>query len=285
MRCACRPRSPAARHDLFGPKLRSRQGWQLGLGHDVPLIDDAPRKLDLVLDAQRYGRLDTLPVSQNADTEIRTLTELSAELRWRELRRWLGAVDHECGVAADTRLTPSRAGGRWTPQWQTGLDLGRPLPWRHAALWWRGDVGVGGGRREDLLGDFYFGGFGNNRVDRGEAQRYREPGSLPGFGLDALVARRYVRQQVELLLPRRLFDATGVPDLHATWLRPQVFATALWTDPGRPEAQRRASIGAQLDLRLGVPHGFEMLVSVGAATGFGPDRRPGGEWMLSPRVM
>jgi hypothetical protein len=77
-----------------------------------------------------------------------------------------------------------------------------------------------GGDAADPQARFYCGAFGNNRIDNGPVPRYRETAALPGFGIDELSGRRFVRQPLELVLPRALFDAAAVPDLHATWLRP-----------------------------------------------------------------
>lgn len=269
--------------DFFGPTRRARKGWQVGLGYDEPLIVDTPRRLDLRVDFARYGRLDTLPGAQNAAAAGSALTTAEFGLKYRHLRRSLGAVDDERGVAADALLA-LRRGDRYAPQLQGGVDLGFALPLPHLSLWSRTAAGVSGGPRDDSLSAFYFGAFGNNRVDNGTVQRYREPGSMPGFSIDAIAARSFVRQQAELLLPPVVFESAGVPDLFVNWLRPQLFATALWADPGRPERARYGSVGAQVDLRLGVLHWYEMFLSAGYGAGFTGSRRSGGEWMLSLKI-
>jgi hypothetical protein len=83
-----------------------------------------------------------------------------------------------------------------------------------------------------------------------------------------------------------VFEAVGVPALHLTWLRPAVFATALWTDP--EDAGRRrdfADVGAQLDLRFTLLHWYDMTLSLGYAGGFQGGRRSGSEWMISLKIM
>ena len=39
---------------------------------------------------------------------------------------------------------------------------------------WRNALGGSTGDRDDPLANFFFGGFGNNYVDHGDAKRYRE---------------------------------------------------------------------------------------------------------------
>ena len=60
-------------------------------------------------------------------------------------------------------------------------------------------------------------------------QRYREPGSLPGFEIDEVSARSYVRQMLELNLPPSVFQSLGRPGLYLQSMRPAVFAAGLWT--------------------------------------------------------
>ncbi|MBT9487670.1 MAG: hypothetical protein IV093_09195 [Rubrivivax sp.] len=272
-------------YDLFGPTKRSRKGLALQLGHDLPLIHELPRRMDLRLDLSRYTGIDTLPGAQNTASSGSTLTTAELGLKYSHLRRSLGAVDDEKGIAAQGALMLQHAQGRLTPQLQGSVDLGWSLPWRHAALWSRTAAGASRGSADNPLANFYFGGFGNNRVDNGPVQRYREPGALPGFEIDAVSGRSFVRQQLDLLLPRVLFASAGVPDLHATWLRPQLFAAALWTEPGRASARRYGTVGAQVDLRLGLLHWYELVLSAGYATGFTGGQRTGSEWMLSLKVM
>lgn len=272
-------------YDLFGPTQRSRKGWKAQLGYDQPLIQETPRRLDLRLDLTRYTAIDTLPGAQTAAAGSSTLTTAELGLKFSDMRRSLGAVDDEKGVAADALLALRSAKGQVTPQLQGGVDLGFALPWPHASLWSRTAAGASQGDRSNTLANFYFGGFGNNWVDNGRVQRYREPLSLPGFDIDAILGQSFLRQQIELQLPRLLFESVGVPDLHLTWLRPQLFATALWTDPGRRERSRYASLGAQVDLRLGVLHWYEMVLSVGYAAGYSARQRAASEWMLSLKIM
>lgn len=62
-------------------------------------------------------------------------------------------------------------------------------------------------------------------------QRYREPGSLPGFEIDEVSARSYVRQMLELNLPPTVFQSLGRPGLYLQSMRTVVFAAGLWTEP------------------------------------------------------
>ena len=71
------------------------------------------------------------------------------------------------------------------------------------------------GDRDDPLANFFFGGFGNNYVDNGEAKRYREVLSMPGFEIDAIGGRTFAKSMLEWNLPPLRFESLG----HAGVLR------------------------------------------------------------------
>ena len=77
------------------------------------------------------------------------------------------------------------------------FNFGVPLPLPHSSLWSRTAAGIGNGSRNSTLANFYFGGFGNNYVDNGSVQRYREFCALPGFAIDEVSGLNFVRQMVE----------------------------------------------------------------------------------------
>jgi hypothetical protein len=109
---------------------------------------------------------------------------------------------------------------------------------------------------------------------------------LPGFEIDQVSGLNFVRQMVEWNLPPVFFESIGMPSFHAAWLRPAVFATALWTDVANPaHRQNYASIGAQGDLRFSVLHYYDMTLSVGYAVGIQSGKRAGSEWMISLKIM
>jgi hypothetical protein len=136
------------------------------------------------------------------------------------------------------------------------------------------------------VANFYFGGFGNNYVDGGPEKRYREYGSLPGFGIDEISGQSFVREMVEWNLPPIVFESAGAPGFYLNWLRPAVFAAGLWTDPGNSSLRKdHASLGTQVDLRFHVLHRNDMTLSFGFAVGFQNSRRAGDEWMISLKIL
>ncbi len=175
------------------------------------------------------------------------------------------------------------------PQLRGSLDVGFALPLPNASVWLRGAAGISGGDRDIASANFYFGGFGNNYVDSGSVKRYREYYALPGFELNSVAGQRFARATAEFNAPPVVFESVGVPGFHATWLRPSLFASGLWTSvtngASAGQANKHSSFGAQADLRVSVFHWSEVTLSVGYAFGFESTRRKGNEFMISLKIL
>ena len=276
----------ASFYDLFGPTLRGRRGFAATLGYEDDLLYAATRRLQWRSKLAVYTGLDALPGSQNVLAGDSRLLNAETGLYYKDLRRSLGALDDEKGIVASGVVTLGRSGGRVVTQPVLRLDAGTPVAgWPYASVWSRTAVGATAGSDSLAIARHYFGAFGNNRVDDGLVQRYREPGSMPGFAIDALSGRSYVRQLVELNLPPTVLESIGSPGLHAQSLRPTLFAASLWTDPGTAARQRYTSLGTQADLRVSMLHWYSMTLSVGWAAGWQGARRAGSEWMVSLKLL
>ena len=128
--------------------------------------------------------------------------------------------------------------------------------------------------------------FRNNYVDNGEAKRYREVLSMPGFEIDALNGRSFVKGMLELNLPPIRFEALGSPGFYGSWIRPALFTTALVTNPDSPRDKVEAfNVGLQFDLQLHVLNRLPMMLSLGYARGFEGDGHGEDEIMLSLKVL
>jgi hypothetical protein len=90
---------------------------------------------------------------------------------------------------------------------------------------------------------------------------------------------------LEANLPPAVFESVGTPAFHLTWLRPAVFASVLWTDPGSSRSTDYRNVGAQVDLSFSVLHWYPMTLSFGYAVGYRGSRRAGDEWMVSLKVL
>jgi len=273
-------------YDLFGPTKKSRKGFGAKVGYDNTLIYDEPRRLDLKTDIAFYDKIDALPDYQNVDATFDRLVTAEVALRYKNLRRSLGAVDDEKGISWEVNLSANHVNGDTIPQLRGGFDFGFPLLVDHSSFWLRSAAGVADGDRRDPFANFFFGGFGNNYVDSGSIKRYREHYAMPGFGINELSGRTFAKTMAELNLPPRIFESVGTPSFYLAWLRPALFASTLWTDPRDSRLRRDfSSLGAQVDLRFTVLHWYEMTLSAGYAVGYRGSRRAGDEFMISLKIL
>ena len=273
-------------YDLFGPTKRSREGYSGYVEYERPLIYDPPEKLSLVARLAYFGDLDALPGFQNVDSPTDKLGEAEVGLNYRYPRGSAGRVDDETGHLWSVLAHLYEADGEVTPGVFGQFDVGWPLRLSHSSIWLRTGAGVSSGDRDDPLANAYFGGFRNNYVDNGEAKRYRELLSMPGFEIDALNGRSFVKGMVEWNLPPLRFEKLGQPGLYGKWVRPAVFGTALVTNPDAASERVDAyNAGLQFDLQLHVLHRLPMMLSFGYAHGFGGRGTGEDEFMLSLKVL
>lgn len=272
-------------YDLFGPTKLSRKGYAARIGYDRAIIFDLPRRLDVKSEIAVYDQVDALPNFQNVQATFDRLATAEVGLFYSLRRKSLGAVDDESGIAWEMVLDGTAVHDAFIPQTRGGVEFGFPLL-PHSSLWLRSAAGVSGGDRGDPFASFYFGGFGNNYIDRRPVERYRAYDSFPGFALDQIGGHDFARQMIEVRLPPMVFEKIGTPALHLAWLRLELFASTLWTDLGYSRLHDHdASTGAQVDLRFSLLHWYETTLSAGYAAGFRGWQRAGDEWMISLKIL
>jgi hypothetical protein len=272
-------------YDLFGPTERSRAGDAMIVAYRRSLIYDPPSQLDLDVEAAYYTGLDTLPAAQEVQTQFDTLGTVSANLHYTNTTRSLGAVDHEKGWRWDVGVEADRANGETYPSIHAGLDFGVPLPLNNASAWLYTAAAAVGGDEDSALSSFYLGAFGNNYVDDREVKRYREFDSFPGFDINEIDARTFIRSVAEINLPPVRFEDIGIPSLFLSSMRPALFAGALEADPVIGDRRSLQTIGVQTDWNLTIAHRLPMVLSLGYAEGFEDGERQGSEVLVSLKIM
>ena len=273
-------------YDLFGPVETSLKGDAVIAGYKRVLIYDDPRHLDFDGSVAYYKGLDTVPGNQNVATSATDLFVAKAGLKYTNFRASQNSVDNERGFGWNIDTTLLSGAGRQVPKLRAGFDAGFILPWAHSSLWLYSAAGYSGGKRGDNLASFYFGGFHNNYVDKGEPKRYRQFDSFPGFDIDEVGGKSFVKSTLEWNLPPIRFEEVGVPGFYLGWIRPALFAGLLVTDPGQATYRRSVrDVGGQVDLRFNVLNRFPMTLSLGYALGFAAGGKTGDEWMLSLKIL
>ncbi|RPI20960.1 MAG: hypothetical protein EHM61_25885 [Acidobacteria bacterium] len=273
-------------YDLFGPTKTSRKGYSAGVEKKTHLLYDEPsRFMDYTLNANFYGGLERLPEYQNVSANYDKLLTFGGIFNYQYLTKSLGAVDNEKGYQFQVISKNNWVSGNFFPRLYSNLDYGFALPLKHSSVWLRNSAGYSFGSREEPFANFYFGGFGNNWIDRETETRYRESYSFPGVELNEVGGKEYAKTLVEWNLPALLFKRVGNQTAYLNWLRPTIFTSGIVTNIGQ-EATRRslANIGAQLDLRLVVMSHRDLTFSVGGAAAFEKHHGPSRELMISLRL-
>ncbi|HVZ98974.1 MAG TPA: hypothetical protein VG841_01525 [Caulobacterales bacterium] len=272
-------------YDLFGPTERARRGDAGMIGYRHSFIYDPPRQLDFKADLAYYTGLDTLPQAQEVQTQFDTLTTFSSGLAYTNTTKSLGAVDHEKGWGWNLDGEVDYANSQTFPSLRAGLDFGVPLPLNNSSFWLYTAAGFVEGDAASPLGSFYMGGFGNNYVDDREVKRYREFDSFPGFDINEISARRFVRTLAEINLPPLRFRDVGVPSLYLSSARTAFFAGVLEADPASGPSRTFETVGAQIDWNFTAASRLPMVFSLGYAEGFEDGERRGGETLVSLKIM
>ena len=251
-------------YDLFGPTKVGRKGYTVTVGHASTLLFDQPKRMTLAIQGTVAGSLDRLPQYQNIAVAIDRLYSADAELAYTDVRSSLGHVDDEKGRAwsavAHTDYVNSTAFTRLFGHY----DLGFPVASRHSSVWLRTAAGFSPQSASDPFANFYFGGFGNNRVDHGRDQRYREYYAFPGAALNEIGGRNFVRSLVEWELPPLRLSRAGTPGFYASFIRPAVFVGGLATNLDQAALrQTAATLGGQIDVRLTMLSALDLTLSLG----------------------
>lgn len=257
-------------YDLFGPREVSKKGHSLEVTYENPLLYDEPRELDLTVYAGYFGNLDEVPYAQDVDATFDELARTEASLEYSDVQRSLGAVDDEKGHTWSATAGANYADSDLTPYLHGGFDYGWALPGGHSSIWLRNAAGLAAGDKDQTFANFFFGGYRNNYVDYQDVKRYREPWSLPGFGIDEIRGRTFARSMLEWNLPPWRFSRVGRPDFYLSWARPAFFGAALVTNP-EDERDTFYDLGFQLDFRFTVLSRRELTFSIGYAAGFDED--------------
>jgi hypothetical protein len=172
------------------------------------------------------------------------------------------------------------------PKLYATYDQGAALPIGHSSVWLRSAAGFSPTDRTVPFANFFFGGFGNNWVDRLDEKRYREWYSFPGAELNEIGGRNFVKSAVEWNLPPWRFRRVGIPGFYAAWARPALFLSALATNLDAADVRRNVTnAGGQIDFRFGALSVLDLTLSVGGAVAFERGHAPRHEAMVSLKIL
>jgi hypothetical protein len=252
-------------YDLFGPTKVSRKGYNVTVAHANTLLFDQPKRLTLTLSGVVAGNLDQLPQYQNVAVKVDRLYSGEADLSYTDVRSSLGHVDDEKGQVWSAVFQADYVNATAFTRLFGHYDAGVALPYGHSSVWLRTAAGFSPQDAAEPFANFFFGGFGNNRVDHGEITRYREYYAFPGARLNEIGGRNFVRSLLEWELPPVRFSRAGTPGFYLSFIRPALFAGGLFTNLDQPAIRRTATTaGGQVDLRLTMLSALDLTLSMGA---------------------
>jgi len=273
-------------YDLFGPKKRARKGDSVSLEYHKLLVYDEPRRFEWNAGLFYYTGLDTLPDNQNVEEKLDKLLSGEIGLAYSNTRKSQASVDHEKGVDWSVNGMFDAADGKTYPKGDASLDVGVALPLANSSVWLYNSIGGAGGNASSSLSNFYFGGFQNNYVDNREVKRYREYETFPGFEIDALGGRRFMRNMLEWNAPPLRFENIGKPGFYLSYIRPAVFLGSLVIQDSIAGGTRRyQDAGLQFDMSFTIMDHLPMTVSFGYAQGFESGDKADDEWLFSLKVL
>lgn len=273
-------------YDLFGPTETSRKGQRYFVGYEKTLLFDEPRRLTFSTELNHHRDIDALPRYQNIPATFDEMSTIEAHLNYENMRRSLGAVDDEKGYRWHLGASATHVDSDTIPKIGGEFDFGFALPWKHSSIWIRSALGAAFGEPDDEFANFFFGGFGNNYVDRGEIKRYREYYALPGFELNQIPGRNFYRGMLEWNFPPIRFERVGTANFYLAWARPALFASVLYTNLDRDEIRNNAKdVGMQIDFHFTLMSRLDMTLSAGYAKGFGEGSFTDDEFMISLKIM
>lgn len=272
-------------YDFFGPTKQSRKGYAGSIQYKGNLIDDRPKSLDYTLRLGGYGGLEKLPYAQNIDATFNEYVTTFASLNYKNFGKTIGGIESERGVGLNVTGVGNFVAGDFIPLIWTDIALGFRTPWDHSSIWVRPSVGNSFGDIDNSFANFYFGAFGNNWVDHGGVQRYREFYSFPGIDINAAGGTNFARMLVEWTLPPVRFESLGIPALYANWAHLKFFGSGLTTNfDNRNIRSDLYNVGAQLDIKLvnftALPYTF----SIGYAQAFEEKQQATDEFMISLKI-
>lgn len=273
-------------YDLFAPTKVSRKGNSLTLGTGDYLLFDEPETMEYQIGLAAYWGLEVLPQFQNIATSYDKFLSLNARINYQNTVKSLGAVDDEKGVIWQLVSHTNYVNSKLYPRFHANAAYGTLLPINHSSIWLRGSAGYSFGTRGISFSNFYFGGFGNNWVDRGEIKRYRDEYSFPGVTINRIGGAEYVRGMVEWDLPPIRFRRFGVPSFYCNWARVALFTSGITATLDKyGDLRNFGNAGGQVDFRLVIFSSLESTLSFGYALAAEQRQQRTHEFLVSLKIL
>lgn len=271
-------------YDLFNERKRGMIGTRISLGHTRYWKYDNPHKISQTSEIAAYTGIEAIN-----DNLVRVSRPdffvLQTALHSRNLRRSIGSSDVEAGTEWKLSLMtflvdprrPAVVGGIHA-EW----DRFFTVAWPHNVLHVKTAAGIRYTKEELAIGRFYFGGFGNRRLEDGGAKQFRKVFRFPGIPIYSLSARGFAKAMVEQNLPPLRFDNLGLGSHLLTHVDASWYAQGLVLDSDlSPTA---LSVGGQVNLVFKNWFNLESTLSAGIARAW-IQGDPSWAWVVSFKLL
>lgn len=274
-------------YDLFGPTKVSRAGYYAQLGYTFNLLIENPVESKLTLNAGHYGDLEKMPQYQNVNADFSKLSIFSANYYYSKLYKSLGAVEHESGYKISMDFETAYFNNFFMPKITASFEKSFLVPGiRNSSFRLRASLGRVFSSENNSFGKIYFGGFGNNYVDRLNAQQFRNMESFPGREINELAGKDFIKAGFEWNLPPVMFRELGFLSAYVRFARLSFFQFNLITDfTNNDLITSNHNIGAQLDFEIVFFSLLKSTLSIGYARAFNKYMSPGNEYMISLKLL
>ncbi len=274
-------------YDLFGPTKVSRAGYYLNLAYTYNLIVEKPVNSSIKFSAAYYGDLQKLPQYQNVNSGFSELSLFSVNYDYSKFQKSLGAIEDESGYKFSSNLETAYFNKEIAPVITASFEKAVLFPGlRNSSFWFRTSAGRVFSNTQSAFGQIYFGGFGNNYVDRLDVQRYRNIESFPGREINELAGKDFAKLGFEWNLPPVMFKEFGFLSAYVRYGRLSLFQSNLATDVSNNNFRTfHHNFGAQLDFELVFFSLLKSTLSVGYARAFNKYLIPANEFMISLKLL
>lgn len=274
-------------YDLFGPTKVSRAGYYASLGYTHNITVEKPIDSKIKFTAAHYGDLEKLPQYQNVDAGFTELSLFAVNYHYSKFNKSLGAVEYEDGYKFSADLETAYFNEEFAPVATAQFEKAFLFPGlRNSSIWLRTSAGRVFADTKTSFDNIYFGGFGNNYVDRLEVHQYRNIESFPGREINELGGKDFAKVGIEWNLPPVMFRELGFLSAYVRFARLSFFQSNLATNISDESFRTyHHNIGAQLDLELVFFSLLKSTLSFGYARAFNENMMPGNEFMISLKLL
>ena len=271
-------------YDIFNERKTSFIGTKFSLNNDHYWIYDNPLKVKQRTKFDYYTGVtyinDNLTKIFTPDFAVGMTT-----INSRSLRKSIGSSGYESG--REFNVTLAFFGTEYDdPKLAEQLygDFGSFSTWisKHNVFHWKVAGGVANIDKKLYQGNFFFGGFGNRRVENKDVKQFRGTFRFPGIPMYSLAASRFAKLMVENNFPPIRFGNAALGQHYLNHIDFSIYSQALYTKSS--QGNTWIDLGAQVNFIFKHWFNLESTLSAGIANAWYEDGNSW-EWFFSFKLL